>query len=186
LHAKGSSGDDGNETWSWNQNPFVGSAELGGLKILIMLTSNWDTKDARDGVGNSNTAIIHSDSKTQYAVTDWGATFGRYGGFFHRNRWDWGGYRRQTASFVKMAKDGTLDWGYKGKHNQDITTGVGVAEVIWLDRYLSRITDEDLTAGFAASGAAQPVAREYTRLMRERIVQLQHVAESQGNKRAAR
>jgi hypothetical protein len=187
LHVgKGSADDDGNETWSWNDNQFVGSRELGGLKILVMLTSNWDTKDARDGEGNSNTGIIHSDSKTQYAVTDWGATFGKYGGFFRRNRWDWGGYRKQTPNFVKMSKDGALEWGFKGKHNQDITAGVGVPDVIWLNRYLSRITDEDLNAGFAASGASQPVAREYTRLMRERIVQLERVAQSQGGVRAAK
>jgi len=186
LRVKGSADGDGNDSWSWNENPFVGSRELGGLKILIMLTSNWDTKDARDGKGNSNTAIIHSDSGVQYAVTDWGATFGKYGGFFRRNRWDWGGYRIQTATFVKMSKDGPLEWGFKGKHGQDFTAGVGVADVIWLDRYLSRITDEDLNAGFAASGAAQPVAREYTRLMRERIVQLQRVAHSQAGEQAAR
>ena len=186
LHVKGSAEDDGNETWSWNANPFVGTRELGGLKILVMLTSNWDTKDARDGPGNSNTKIIHSDSKVQYAVTDWGATLGKYGTFFRRNRWDWGGYRGQTASFVKMSKDGALKWGFKGKHNQDITTGVGIADVIWLDRYLSRITDEDLTAGLAASGASQPVAREYTRLMRDRILQLRRVAQSKGEERAAK
>jgi hypothetical protein len=85
-----------------------------------------------------------------------------------------------------MSKDGALEWGFKGKHNQDITAGVGVPDVIWLNRYLSRITDEDLNAGFAASGASQPVAREYTRLMRERIVQLERVAQSQGGVRAAK
>ena len=87
---------------------------------------------------------------------------------------------------MSLSQNGALKWGFKGKHNQDITAGVGVADVIWLDRYLSRITDEDLNAGFVASGASQPVAREYTRLMRERIVQLQRVAQSQGGERAAR
>ena len=186
LHVKSSADDDGNEAWSWNANPFVGSRELAGLKILIMLTSNWDTKDSRDGKGNSNTGIIHSGSSAQYAVTDWGATFGKYGTFFRRNRWDWSGYRIQTANFVKMSKNGTLEWGFKGKHNQDITAGVGVADVIWLDRYLSRITDADLNAGFAASGASQPVAREYTLLMRARIAQLERVAHSQAGAQASR
>ena len=185
LHVKGSADDEGNETWSWNANPFVGSRELGGLKILVMLTSNWDTKDARDGKENSNTGIIRTNSKAQYAVTDWGATLGKYGTFFKRNRWDWGGYRIQTTSFVKMSKDGALEWGFKGKHSRDITAGVGVADVIWLERYLARITDADLNAGFVASGASQPVAREYTRLMRDRIVQLQRVAQSNSGERAA-
>jgi hypothetical protein len=37
-----------------------------------------------------------------------------------------------------------------------------------------------------ASGASAPVAREYTRLIRERIVQLQGVAQSQNVQRAAK
>jgi len=185
LHVKGSA-DDESQSWSWNENPFVGSREFSGLKILMMLTSNWDTNAPRVGKGNSHTGISHSDSQAPYAVTDWGATLGKYGGFFGRNRWDWGGYRIQTAGFVKMSKDGALKWGFKGKHNPDITAGVSIADVIWLNRYLSRITDEDLAAGFVASGASEPVAREYTRLMRHRIVQLQRVARVEGEEQAAK
>ena len=48
----------------------------------------------------------------------------------------------------------------------------------WLLPYLSRITDEHLEAGLAASGASAPVAQEFTRLIRERILQLQRIAES--------
>ena len=32
------------------------------LAILIMLASNWDTKDARDGVDESNNGIIRAGS----------------------------------------------------------------------------------------------------------------------------
>ena len=32
-------------SWAWNDNPFVGTRELNGLKILMMLLSNWDNKD---------------------------------------------------------------------------------------------------------------------------------------------
>ena len=42
--------------WSWINNPFVGTHELNGLKILMMILSNWDAKDSRDGKG-SNTAV---------------------------------------------------------------------------------------------------------------------------------
>ena len=56
LEDKKSEADSTNETWSWAVNPFVGSRQLGGLKIVTMLTSNWDTKDSRNGDG-SNTGI---------------------------------------------------------------------------------------------------------------------------------
>ena len=44
--------------WAWNDNPFVGTRELNGLKILMMLVSNWDNKDVRDVARGSNTAIF--------------------------------------------------------------------------------------------------------------------------------
>ena len=45
-------------SWAWNDNPFVGTRELNGLKIVVMLLSNWDTKDRRDVARGSNTAIF--------------------------------------------------------------------------------------------------------------------------------
>jgi hypothetical protein len=176
--------------WSWVANPFVGSRELGGLKILIMLASNWDAKDARDGEGESNTGIIRSAStrgpREWYAVTDWGASFGKSGGYFRRDRWDWNGYRAQTSNFVRLALDGSLDWRFKGKHGRDITAGVGLEDVRWILPYLSRITDEDLQAGLSASGASTPVARDFTRSIRARILQLQRISESTGLHQAAK
>ena len=45
-------------SWAWNDNPFVGTRQLSGLKIVTMLLSNWDTKDRRDVARGSNTAIF--------------------------------------------------------------------------------------------------------------------------------
>ena len=170
-------------TWSWTENPFVGSHELGGLKILMMLTSNWDAKDARDGDGESNNATVGAG---WYAVTDWGASMGKTGGYFSRARWDWIGYRTQTARFVRAAPDGSLVWAFKGKHGQDITGGVRVEDVRWLMTYLARVTDEGLQAGFVASGASPAVASEFTSCVRARIDQLQRVTESSTVERAAK
>src|SRR5207248_3570215 len=94
--------------WAWTDNPFVGSDELNGLKILMMLMSNWDAKDSRDGKG-SNTAIYLQTSfdgiQLRYAFDDWGATFGKWGGFFSRDKWNADGYSGQTRSFVRVDGD---------------------------------------------------------------------------------
>ncbi len=173
-------GEKTDRAWSWADNPFVGTRQLGGLKILVMLTSDWDTKDARNGEDESNTGMIrpvgNANSDAWYAVTDWGASLGRAGFALKRDRWDWQGYRRETPGFVRASSDGELHWRYKGRHGDDITAGVGVEDVRWILRYLARITDEDLETGLLASGASEPVAREYARLIRERIGQLEQVA----------
>jgi hypothetical protein len=170
------------EQWSWIDNPFQGSREFGGLKIMIMLVSNWDTKDARDGA-SSNTAVYeepHSDrpSASWYAVTDWGASLGKSGGFFQRDRWDWRGYSAQSAHFATLQRDGSIQWGFRGKHGEDILSGVGVEDVRWLLPYLSQITDEQLAAGFAASGASPEASGQFTRAIRERLRQLQQIAKT--------
>ena len=129
------------EEWSWTENPFIGTPQLNGLKILMMLTSNWDAKDSRDGKG-SNTSI-YSNSGTGggerlYAFDDWGATMGKSGGFFTRDKWDPDGYQAQTRSFARLTADGRIEWGYRGKHGHDITSGISQADVRWLMTYLSR------------------------------------------------
>src|SRR5262245_20557278 len=60
------------ESWNWDQNPFVGTKELNGLKIVMMLVSNWDSKDQRDGGRGSNTVIIKNDQsgEVQYVFGD--------------------------------------------------------------------------------------------------------------------
>ncbi len=170
----------GGEAWSWNDNPFVGTLQLNGLKILMMLTSNWDAKDARDGKGGNTS--IHSGpgpnaSQRFYAFDDWGATMGKSGGFFKRDKWDPAGYRAQTKNFARITTDGAIHWNYLGKHNPDIVSGISVADVRWLMTYLSRVSDEELRAGLRASGATETEIGAYTRAIRERIAQLQRLTD---------
>ncbi len=167
--------------WSWNDNPFEGTRELGGLKIVIMLLANWDTKDARDGEGSNNGILDepHSHgSSGWYAVTDWGASLGKTGGFFRRDRWDWRGYSAQTPHFAKLESSGAIRWGFRGKHGDDILAGVGGDDVRWLLPYLLRITDEELTAGLRASGATALAAQQFTRAIRGRLEELRRIAQS--------
>ena len=164
--------------WSWVENPFVGSHELNGLRILMMLVSNWDAKDSRDAEG-SNTAVLRQrDTKPPvyvYAMTDWGASLGSWGGFFKRDRWNAAAYERQTPKFVQGVKDGNIVWGYDGKHGEDITAGISVEDARWLLTYVSGITTEELRIGLKASGASPAYAERISRAIRNRIVQLQQI-----------
>ena len=181
LHDRKMQDSVNGEGWSWTDNPFVGTPQLNGLKILMMLTSNWDAKDSRDGKG-SNTSVYSmpgsSTGQLLYAFDDWGATMGKSGGFFTRDKWDPEGYEAETRNFARLAADGRIEWGYRGKHGQDITSGISVADVRWLMTYLARISGEDLQAGLRASGATEAQIGAYTRAIQERIAQLQRLTDS--------
>ena len=165
------------------ENPFLGSHELKGLRILAMLASNWDTKDARDGEG-SNTAVFQhrgaGGSFYWYAVSDWGSTFGSWGGFMKRSRWDAAAYEKQTKEFVKGVASGIIVWGFEGKHGRDVSEGITVEDVRWILPYLSRITRDQMIAGFVASGARPDTAAKFSRALRNRIGQLERMAGAPG------
>jgi len=156
----------------------LNSQELGGLKVVVMLLSNWDTKDARDPDGGNNGVFEGGrfGDSAWFAVTDWGASLGKSGGYFQRDRWDWRGYSLQTASFASLRSDGTVQWGFRGKHGDDIVSGVGVQQVRWILPYLARVTDEQLMAAMTASGATPEAGTQFTRAIRQRIQILQRIA----------
>jgi hypothetical protein len=66
--------------WSWFSNPFSGTRELNGLKVLMALTSNWDLK------GVNNDVRYDSVNGRRYLVSDLGSTFGRSGNVFRRSK----------------------------------------------------------------------------------------------------
>ena len=168
--------------WSWDDNPFVGTKELNGLKITLMLTSNWDNKDVRDVARGSNTAVFekrmpNGEIEAHYLIIDWGASMGRWGPPFFRSKWDAEGYEEQTPQFVTgVGEDGVVGWGYVGQRTDAATEGIMVADVRWLYRYVGQIKDEQLRDGLAASGATAEEVERFTRSIRARIEQLGRVA----------
>ena len=165
-------------SWAWDDNPFVGSRELSGLKIVNMLLSNWDTKDRRDVSRGSNTAIFeHPVSRwsreARYLITDWGGAMGKWGAtIVSRGRWDPEGFTAQTPSFVTGVKDGYVNFGYQGQRTAEITRDITVEQVEWFYRYASRLTNEALRAGLRASGATEEDAAVFADALRARIAQL--------------
>jgi len=168
--------------WSWDDNPFLGTKELNGLKIMLMLTSNWDNKDVRDVARGSNTAIFHhklpgGGTEARYLIIDWGASMGKWGSVVFRSKWDSAGYESQTPEFVKGVKDGKVNWGYVGQRTEDAKDDISVEDVRWLYGYVGRITDEQIRDALFVSGATGEEVESFSRAIRERLNQLKRVGE---------
>jgi hypothetical protein len=168
--------------WSWDDNPFVGTRELAGMNIMLMLLSNWDNKDVRDVARGSNTAIFEhrlpdGTAEARYLIIDWGATLGKWGSPLTRSKWDCEGFASQNADFIRGVEGGVVQWGYTGQRTDEATEGITVEDVRWLQRFVGRVTDEQLRAGLLVSGATEAEADCFTRALRERIEQLRRVCE---------
>jgi hypothetical protein len=172
---------DGELGWSWVTNQFTGKSELNGLKILMMLTSNWDNKDVRDVSRGSNTAIYRTPTQAgledRYIVTDWGGSMGKWGGVMSREKWDCRGFSSQTRDFVKGVNGDLVQFGYSGQHSDSFKNDIRKSDVKWLMQYLGRVTDAQLRDGLQASGATAEEVECFTRSLRDRINQLKQVAE---------
>ncbi len=179
LKAKGIKKLNQEEGWRWDNNPFVGTKELNGLKVMMMLTSNWDSKDQHDVSRGSNTAIfnVKATGEEQFVVTDWGGSMGKWGGVFSREKWDCDGYAKQNREFITSARNGTVEFGYKGQRTDDIRQNIRISDVKWLIQYLGRISDEQLRAALQASGADAKELDCFTRAVRERLEQLKRISE---------
>lgn len=165
-------------SWSWTDNPFLGSRELAGLKVLLMLISNWDNKDQRDVARGSNTAIYVTrvsrwKREAQYLIVDWGGSMGRWGNTpVTRGRWDAQGFAAQTPHFVTGVASGYVQFGYTGQRTGDARASITLDDVRWLCRYLGQISDDQFRAALAASGATPEEVESFTASLRSRVEQL--------------
>jgi hypothetical protein len=174
------------QSWTWTDNPFLKTHEFQGLRILMLLVSNWDTKDARDQEGhrspNTNLAIFEDNSTGRlrylYANADWGASMGKWGGTLTWTKWDCKGFAEETADFLKVGRDGSLHWGFEGKHRKDMVRGITTADIQWLLQYLGRITDDQIRTGLTASGATSDETECFARALRQRIDKLQQAVQT--------
>jgi hypothetical protein len=169
-------------SWAWNDNPFVGTRELNGLKIVMMLLSNWDNKDVRDVARGSNTAIFEyrtaGGREARYLIIDWGAALGTWGSnVLSRGRWDIEAFASQSDQLVTGIDGDKVLWGYKGQRTADAVQDITKDDVAWLYDRVRDLTDEQIGAAIRASGGTETEIVGFTKAIRARLERLREVAE---------
>jgi len=155
--------------WKWEHNPFVGTKELQGLKMMMVFLNNWDVLDLQN-------EILHKGDENHYIVSDLGSTFGRLGNnnlpIFYR-------FGRRTGSpkayiktkFVKGVDDGELRLAYKGK-NRKLFRRFTIAEGRWLANQLNHLSDDQIRDIFRAANYSPADIETYSRAVRNKINEL--------------
>ena len=167
--------------WSWFKNPFVGTKELNGLRIMMALINNWDLKEV------NNAIYDETGEGPRYVVSDLGATFGETGNPIVRSKSNPGDYsasdfiQKVTPEFVDFPFEQPAASGHgdrsSGKyvdrtHMQDIVKEIPVADAKWLGKLLEPLSDEQIRDCFRAAGYSPEEVEGNAAMVKERIKDL--------------
>lgn len=150
--------------WKWDNNPFRGTPELQGLKIMMLLINNWDMKDS-----NNEILVTRGGGEAEearYIISDLGGTLGKTGGVISRSRNKPSDFVK--ADFIDKVEGNQIDFHYKGK-NKSLFDGISVADVRWLSTWLIRLSDEQIKDAFSAANYTPQEVEELAHTVRERI-----------------
>jgi hypothetical protein len=156
------------EGWSFGANPFVGTRELSGLKILMTLIGNWDIEGER----NNRLVEVRESRKEayrQYFVGDLGGSFGHMGTrLTKKSKWRLQDY--QQDGFIDEVDDDLLELDFDGME-PDIEA-VPIDHARWLSRLLDQLTPAQVRQAFEAAGATPEEVDGFSQVVLTRIATL--------------
>jgi hypothetical protein len=157
------------QRWDWQKNPFVGTKELAGFKVLMALMNNWDIQN------HNNNVLLVSDKATgeqvaEYMDSDLGASFAKEGNILGHTRGRPDQYVTD-AKFVKGVKGGKVEFDYHGK-NQNLLKDITVEQAKWIGSILAQLSDQQISDAFRAANYSPDQIQGLTRVVRERINEL--------------
>lgn len=168
--------------WSWHSNPFLGTRELQGLKVVMALVNNWDLKEMNNKIARPGKKSGGDRGERIFYVADMGGTLGSTGSPFRKipgfgsapagSKGDAGAFANQE--FIDGVRDGQVVFHYKGKDPKALE-GVTVENARWMGNLLGRLSDKQLSDAFNAGGFSEPETSTYVRAMRKRIDQLRNL-----------
>ena len=174
--------------WHWRNDPFAGTREWNGLRVLMALINNWDLKDENNGVYEEKPAKDSDERQLIYMVTDLGASFGdvklsRDRKFSKGNLMlyqeskfidrvdpeyvDFETPHRPTAAVLVNPHEYfsrvRIDW--IGKH-------IPRADARWMGQLLAQLSPNQIRDAFRAAGYSSEVIDGFTSVVESRIAEL--------------
>jgi hypothetical protein len=174
---RGVKGQKKTGNWSWFKNPFTGTKELNGLRIMMALINNWDLKEI------NNAIYEEKGGGPRYVVSDLGATFGETGNTVIRSKNNPGDY--SDSKFIQKVTPEHVDFVLSSRplfitaidlpnyasrtHMQDIVKDIPVADAKWLGKLLEPLSDEQIRDCFRSAGYSPEDVESNAAMVKERI-----------------
>jgi hypothetical protein len=168
--------------WNWQHNPFVGTREFNGLRVMMAFLSNWDLKD------ENNAIFTDKDGQQQYLVTDVGTAFGASGKHWTEaaSKNNLGEFRK--ARLISKVAPDYVDFNFPRRppllhlfilpsylhqvHMRWVGNRIPRADAKWLGSLLAQLSTDQILTAFRAGGYPQDKAAAFTKVVQARIAEL--------------
>jgi hypothetical protein len=173
-------------SWQWRNNPFTGTRELNGLRVLMALMNNWDLKDVNNKVYGEK-----GSDQQEYIVSDLGASFGTNGIAvpLRRSKGDLDSYAR--SKFLGRISPEFVDFrtpvhppliyafwlpGYVRRVRLDnLAHHIPRDDARWMGHLLSGLSASQIQDAFRAAGYSQAQVESFSKIVEDRIAALNNL-----------
>jgi hypothetical protein len=174
-------------SWNWRHNPFFGTREFNGLRVMMALIRNWDLND-------ENNAVLEEEDdpgRQIYEVSDVGTAFGTSGRRY-RNKHSKGNLEAyRHGRLIRRIRPALIDMRFPtlpplsfivdppfylaqvrvhwiGRH-------IPRGDAKWIGSLLARLSREQIRDAFRAAGYSPEVVEAYTGTLIVRIQELNNL-----------
>ena len=151
------------EYWWWQQNAFVGTHELNGLLVVLLMFNSTDLKNDNNTIYKLKEPMEGADR--WFVVRDLGASLGETGKMYpRRNCLEC----FEQHGFITELDGDSVKFDYQGLH-QELISMIHPADVRWAAEHMQRLTDAQWHDAFRAANYADADAERYIRRLKEKI-----------------
>jgi hypothetical protein len=173
--------------WEWRSNPFSGTRELNGLRVLMAVINNWDLKDVNNAIRGRKRHDTAGADELVYEVSDLGASFGSAGvERTDRSKGNLQVYSR--TQFIKKVTPDKVD--FEVPRRADLIELVNVPRFFmrlglrwigrdipredarWMGHLLAQLSSDQIRDAFKAAGYSAQEIDGFTAVVESRIAQL--------------
>jgi len=173
--------------WRWRDNPFCGTRELNGLRVLMALINNWDLTDENNAIYRET----RSAPPAIYMVSDVGSTFGASALTWplSKARGNLSSYRHSI--FIRKVTPGHVDFGAPHRdslfflftprefsqklHLEWIGRHVPREDARWMGQILAGLSPDQVRDAFRAAGYSPVEVAGFATAVLARIDQLKRL-----------
>ena len=151
------------DLWHWAKNPFLGTPQLRGLLVILLMFNSTDLKDDNNRIYQLQQPW--DGASRWFIVRDLGASLGETGKVYPRRNW-WLGFEKQA--FITAVDGDRVQFDYDGLH-KELLRMIRADDVRWAAQQLARLTDQQWHDAFQSANYAQVDADRYIGRLKEKI-----------------